>query len=86
MPSMKNKEHEKGVQAQVNEDDLRKTNKRLVKKIVALEEEIKLAEKNQEFWWGTAEELRKRADSYKAQLIVYKGIVNEFLLKLVEKK
>ncbi len=33
---------------------------------------------------GTEDELRKRAESYKAQLIVYKGIVQELLDKLIE--
>lgn len=82
MPSMKNKEHKKGVQAQVNEDNLRLTNKRLVRKILSLEEQVKEGEYSK----AKLEELYKRSESFKAQLIVYKGIVNELLNKLIERR
>jgi len=82
---MSKKEYKAGIQAQVNEEDFRNTIKRQEKEIKRLKAQVGDLEFNINKWYEKTLELEKRAESFKSQLIVYKGIVNELLNKLLEK-
>lgn len=89
-------EQENGILAQVNEADVRlyiKRNARLQRKIDALNRELeRVADKELHYLNEIdclqrgldlkLQELEKRAESYKAQVIVYKGLMDKILDKL----
>ncbi len=80
--------YDEGIKAQINEDDLRlhiKRNDSLTRRVRELEDDKKTFELREEYFQRKEEELRLRAESFKAQLVVYKGLYEKIIDKLIKK-
>ena len=82
---MSQKEYKAGIQAQVNEEDFRNTIKRQEKEIKRLKAQVGDLEFNINKWYEKTLELEKRAESFKSQLIVYKGLYEKVMDKLISR-
>ena len=80
--------YDEGIKAQINEEELKlhiKRNDILEKRVKELDGMIKELVDNSERWHNSNEELRLRAESFKAQLVVYRRLYENVIDKLIKK-